>query len=70
VVESSKPHVVPFNIFKDLKYHHVKVGSDKTTFQTSIASLGKFIKKSNLLSIKNEHKMLAQEYVNSYYHLV
>jgi hypothetical protein len=29
VVESSKTHVIPFNIFKDSKYHNVKVGSDQ-----------------------------------------
>jgi hypothetical protein len=32
VVESSKTHVVPFNIFMDAKYHHVKVVGDEVAF--------------------------------------
>ncbi len=51
IVESNKTHAIPFNIFKDANYHCVKTIGDQTTFQSLIASLGKSIKKSNVLSI-------------------
>lgn len=60
IVESNNAHVVPFNIFINGKYHHMKVVSDETTLHSSITSLSKFIKKSNVLSIEEKCKMLAQ----------
>jgi hypothetical protein len=37
-VESSKTHAVPFYIFMDAKYHHVKVDGDEVELQASTAS--------------------------------
>jgi hypothetical protein len=52
--------MVPFNIFIDVKYSLVKIASDKATLQMLNASLGKFIKKSNILFIEEEHAMFSQ----------
>jgi len=54
VVELGKTHVVPFNIFMDARYQHVKVGSDELSFRTSKTNLGKSIKKFDVLSIEEE----------------
>jgi hypothetical protein len=59
-MELGKTFVIPFNIFMDAKYRHVKVVGNETTFQTSTTSLGKSIKKSNILSIEKEQRVLAQ----------
>jgi hypothetical protein len=61
VVELGEAHVVFFNIFTDSRFHHVKVVGDETTFQATIASLGKFVNFFDVLSIEEEHKMLVQE---------
>jgi len=42
----------------DSKFQCVKVVGDKTTLQASTIGLGKFVKKSNVLSIEEERKML------------
>jgi hypothetical protein len=60
IVESNKSHVVPFNIFINARYHHMKVVGDEVTLRFSITSLGKFIRKSDVLSIEEKRKMLAQ----------
>jgi hypothetical protein len=61
LVELSKAHAVFFNIFTYLKFHHVKVVGVGTTFQTTIVGIGKFVKKSDVLSIEEECKFLPQE---------
>jgi hypothetical protein len=48
----------PFNIFVDAKYHWVKVVSDEAILWSLTTSLGKTIKKSNVLSIQEKCKML------------
>jgi hypothetical protein len=53
-VESSKTHVIPFNIFMDARYHHVKVARDEITLRASTTSLEKSIKKFDVLSIEEE----------------
>jgi hypothetical protein len=53
-VESSKIPIVPFNIFTNVRYHHMKVVGNKTTLQTSTIGLDKSIKKSNILSVEEE----------------
>jgi hypothetical protein len=60
-VESSKVPTVPFNIFMDARYRCVKVVGDETTLQASTTNLGKSIKKSNVMSIEEEKKMLMQQ---------
>ncbi len=42
----------------DSKFHHVKVIGDEVALQASTFGLGTFVKKSNVLSIEEEHKML------------
>jgi len=59
-MESSKTFAIPFNIFMDARYHHVKVVGNETTFRMLTIGLGKCIKKSNILSIEKEQRMLAQ----------
>ncbi len=54
MVELGKAHVVFFNIFTDSRFHHVKVDGDETSFQATIAGLGKFMKKYDVLSIEEE----------------
>jgi hypothetical protein len=44
----------------DVKYNRVKIASDETTSQMSNASLGKSIKKCNVLFIEEEHVMFSQ----------
>jgi hypothetical protein len=55
-VELGKAPAIPFNIFTNARYHHVKVVGDEGT----IVGLGNIIKKSKVLSIKQECKMLVQ----------
>jgi hypothetical protein len=43
-MESSKALVIPFNIFTNARYHHMKVVKNKTTFRASTNGLGKSIK--------------------------
>jgi len=59
-MESGQTPPIPFNIFKDIRYHHVKVVENETTFQLSIVGLGKLMNKSNILSIEKKQRMLAQ----------
>jgi len=59
-VESYKTHVILFNVFINVKFHHVKVVNDETIFQSSIVNLCMSIRKSNLLSIEEKHIMLTQ----------
>jgi hypothetical protein len=40
------------------KYHGIKLASDEVALKSSNASFEKIIKKSNVLSIEEEHKML------------
>jgi hypothetical protein len=37
-----------------MKYHQIKIVGDETTLQASTISLGKFVKKYDVLSIKKE----------------
>jgi hypothetical protein len=60
IVESNKAHAIPFNIFKDAKYHCVKTLGDQTTFRSLTTSLGKSIKISIVLSIGKKCKKLTQ----------
>jgi hypothetical protein len=60
IVETVVGPMVLFNIFTDVKYNHVKITDDKTTLQVLNASLGKSIKKFDVLSIKEENTILAQ----------
>jgi hypothetical protein len=52
VMESIKAHAILFNIFLGMRYHHVKVVSDRTTLQASTIGLGKFIKIFECFSLK------------------
>jgi len=52
--------MLPFNIFIDVKYNHVKIASDETTLQMSNASFGKSIKKSNFSFTKEKHVIFSQ----------
>lgn len=61
MAESCKTHVVPFNIFTNLRYHCVKVDNDEETLWTSTTNIHKFVKKLNVLPIDEERKILAQE---------
>jgi hypothetical protein len=60
VMELVKAHEIFSNIFLSMKYHHVKVVSDKTTLQASTIGLGKFIKILDVFSIKEKWKVLTQ----------
>lgn len=51
---------IPFNIFTNAKYHYVKVANYKIVFWSLTIGFGKFVKKLDVLSIEEEHKMLAQ----------
>jgi len=44
----------------DVKSSRVKIASDKATSRMSNVSLGKFIKKSNVFIIEEEHAMFSQ----------
>jgi hypothetical protein len=55
-----KPHAIPFNIFTNARYHHVKVASEEVTLQSSTIGFNKTNKKLDVLSIENECIMLAQ----------
>jgi hypothetical protein len=50
---------IPFNMFSGPKYHWVKLADDKTTLEAFNTSLGKVIKKYDILSIVENRKMLA-----------
>jgi hypothetical protein len=62
-MESSISPAILFNIFMDARYHHVKVVGNETTFRVSIASIGKSIKKSNILFIEKKKRMLVSTYI-------
>jgi hypothetical protein len=53
-MELSKTHPIPFNLFTNAKYHHVKVTKNKVTLQALTTGLGKSIQKFDILSIKEE----------------
>jgi hypothetical protein len=53
-MESSKALVVPFNIFTNARYHHMKVVEDEVILRTTIIGLDKSIKKSNILLVEKE----------------
>ncbi|KAL3694374.1 hypothetical protein R1sor_008025 [Riccia sorocarpa] len=76
-VESGAP-VHPFNILKDARYHKVKLAADEAVQRAMDRGLGKTIQKSDILTLDEERRMLAQEkcslqcprglnYVMSYY---
>ncbi|KAL3695219.1 hypothetical protein R1sor_009295 [Riccia sorocarpa] len=76
-VESGAP-VHPFNILKDARYHKVKLAADEAVQHAMDRGLGKTVKKSDILTLDEERRMLAQEkcslqcprglnYVMSYY---
>ncbi len=46
-------HAIPFNIFTNAKYHHVKVVNYKVVFWSLTIGSGKFIKKLDVLSIED-----------------
>jgi hypothetical protein len=58
-MELGKALDVPFNIFTNTRYHHLKVISDEVPFLFSITSLGKSIKKIDILFVE-ECQMLIQ----------
>jgi hypothetical protein len=53
-------HALPSNIFTNAKYQYVKVANYKVIFWSLTIGFGKFVKKLDVLSIEEEHKMLAQ----------
>jgi len=63
-MESSKTLPIPFNIFMDVKYHHVKVVGNETTFQPSTIGLGKLMNKSNILFIEKNKRCWPKQHVN------
>jgi hypothetical protein len=58
VVQIGKTLIVTFNIFTNIRYHHVKLAGDEATLISSTIRLGKTIKKSHVMSIEKGHKML------------
>jgi hypothetical protein len=63
-MESSKTLPIPFNIFTDVRYHHVKVVGNEITFQPSTVGLGKLMNKSNILSIEKNKRCWPKQHVN------
>jgi hypothetical protein len=59
-MEWSKTFAIAFNIFRDARYHHIKVVRNETSFRASTTGLGKSIEKFNLLFVEKEQRMLAQ----------
>ncbi len=51
---------IPFNIFINPKYYRVKLNGDEVALHAFNASLGKTIKKYDVLSIDEERKMFLQ----------
>jgi hypothetical protein len=58
-MESSKTLDVTFNIFTNTRYHHLNVINDEVAFLSLITSLGKSIKKFDVLFIE-ECRILIQ----------
>ncbi len=52
--------LVPFNVFIDAKYYHMKVVGDEANLHFSIVGLGMFIKKLDVLKIEKKCRVLAQ----------
>jgi hypothetical protein len=52
--------MVPFNNFINVKYNSVKIASDEATSRMSNVSLGKCIKKFDVLFIEEEHATFSQ----------
>ncbi|KAL3682593.1 hypothetical protein R1sor_000615 [Riccia sorocarpa] len=52
--------VIPFNILKDVRYRKVKVAADEAVSRAMAAGLGKYVKKSDLITLEEEHEMLPQ----------
>ncbi len=59
-MEWSETLAIAFNIFRDARYHYIKVVWNETSFWASTIGLGKSIKKFNLLFVEKEQRMLAQ----------
>ncbi len=53
-MELGKTPTVPFNIFTNARYRHVKVIWDEVVLWMSIVSLNKSIKKFDILSIEEK----------------
>jgi hypothetical protein len=68
-MESGKALDVPFNIFTNTHYHHLKVTSDEVTFFSPKTSLGKTIKNFDILFVE-ECQMLIQMIYQPTSHLV
>ncbi len=56
IVQTNKTPLVTFNIFTDVRYHHVKFVGDEVTLIFSTIRLGKIIKKSNVILLKRDTK--------------
>jgi hypothetical protein len=56
-MENGKALAIPLNIFSDVRYHYVKL-SEEATSHAFGASLGKVIKKSNVLLIEEKMMLL------------
>ncbi|KAL3685410.1 hypothetical protein R1sor_003432 [Riccia sorocarpa] len=52
--------VHPFNILKDSRYHKVKLAADEAVQRSMDRGLGKSVKKSDILTLEEETRMLAQ----------
>jgi len=59
-MELGKTPTIHFNIFIDVKYCHVKVVGNETTFWMSTIGFSKSIKKFDILSIEKKLGMLGQ----------
>jgi hypothetical protein len=70
IVEIVVAPTVTFNIFIDVRYSHVKIVGDEVALRMSNASLRKLIKKFDVISIKEEHAMLSQAFVNPLFLMV
>jgi hypothetical protein len=58
-MELGKAPDIPFNIFTNARYHNLEVTSDQVAFLSLTTSLGKSIKKINVLFVE-ECRMLIQ----------
>jgi hypothetical protein len=57
-VQIGKTPPVPFNIFTNARYHHVKFAGDEIALISSTIKFGKTIKKSNVMIIEEGCKIL------------
>jgi hypothetical protein len=65
-MELGKTPPIPFNIFKDVRYHDMKVVGNETTFQLLTAGPGKLMNKFNLQSIEKKKKDVGPSNVSTY----